>query len=524
MIFQLLSRLLLNRRKLFALKLTPVLLLFFGSLLSASCDRTTTDSVPVSSAKSHPSVSKAENFEGIHLNVLTLTKPLGATIEKRATEFESLTGARIEVKSAPYTELYQTIFNDLTTGKNQYDLLILTPNWMPDYIKSGYLKDLTEFVKSDRKLAWEDIAPFFRQYGHVYNNKVYSIPIDGNYHILYYRSDLLSKAGFDPPNTWDEYLKIAKHFHGQDLNGDGTADYGSCLAKKQGNVTYWAMWSIAASYIQSQGTQQGVFFNPETMEPMVNNKAFAKALDIYKATNEVGAPEEMQWGLNQGRQAFIAGRCALALDHGDIGTLALSSQSKITGNLGTAIMPGSTEVLDWKTGELVSCNKFTCPYAINGVNHAPFAATIGWAGAVNAAADEQVQSASYNFISYISQSVRSNLDVTKGDSGLNPYRLSQFADDQQWLKAGMTAPEASTYLGGIGGSINSPNVVLDLTIPQNYSYQRELLDGAVSDFLAGKIGRDEAMMRITQEWNTLTDQIGRDKQKASYRTSLGLDL
>jgi multiple sugar transport system substrate-binding protein len=87
----------------------------------------------------------------------------------------------------------------------------------------------------------------------------------------------------------------------------------------------------------------------------------------------------------------------------------------------------------------------------------------------------------------------------------------------------MTSEEVSTYLGAIGGSINSPNVVLDLTIPRNYNYQRELLDRAVSDFLANKSSRDETIARISQEWNTLTDNIGRDTQRKLYRTSLGLD-
>ncbi|MEL7036340.1 MAG: extracellular solute-binding protein [Cyanobacteria bacterium J06592_8] len=454
---------------------------------------------------------------------MTLTKPVGATVEKRAAEFEALTGAKITVKSADYTELYQTILNDLTTRTNQYDVMILKANWMPDYIESGYLKDLTDDVSNDPSLEWDDIASFFREYGHVYANKIYSIPIDGNYHLMYYRADLLSEAGFQPPNTWDEYLEIAKYFNGKDLNDDGEPDYGSCLPKKPGNVTYWAMWSIAASLLQSQGTQQGIFFNPDTMEPMVNNVAFAKALDIYKATNEYGSPDELEWGLNDGRQAFISGRCALALDHGDIGTLALLPESNIKDKLGTGIMPGSTEVLDWETGELVKCDKFTCPFAINGVNYAPFAAAIGWAGTINAAADPEVQAAGYAFLSYISQPVRSNLDVTDGQSGFNPYRISQFSDSEPWITAGMTPEVASTYLGAIGGTINSPNVVLDLTIPRNYNYQRELLDKAVSDFLAGKISRDEAMRQIAQDWNTLTDQVGREAQKASYRSSLGLD-
>jgi len=61
----------------------------------------------------------------------------------------------------------------------------------------------------------------------------------------------------------------------------------------------------------------------------------------------------------------------------------------------------------------------------------------------------------------------------------------------------MTPGVASTYLGAIRASLNSSNVVLDLTIPRNYNYQRELLDAAVSEFFAGKISRDEAMPMIT---------------------------
>ncbi|MDZ7952407.1 hypothetical protein [Nostoc sp. DedQUE09] len=38
-------------------------------------------------------------------------------------------------------------------------------------------------------------------------------------------------AGLTPPTNWNEYVAIAKQFHGKDLNGDGTPDYGSCMDK-----------------------------------------------------------------------------------------------------------------------------------------------------------------------------------------------------------------------------------------------------------------------------------------------------
>ena len=57
---------------------------------------------------------------------------------------------------------------------------------------------------------------------------------------------------------------------------------------------------------------------------------------------------------------------------------------------------------------------------MDGVNHAPFAAFGGWSGGVNAAADDAVKDAAYDFFSYVSQPEQSNADVTVGATGFNP--------------------------------------------------------------------------------------------------------
>src|SRR5439155_730095 len=80
------------------------------------------------------------------------------------------------------------------------------------------------------------------------------------FQMVYYRTDLLQKDGLQPPQTWDDYISIAQHFQGKDLNGDGKADYGSCLAMKRSAQSYWMYSSIASAFIQSQGTKQGAFF------------------------------------------------------------------------------------------------------------------------------------------------------------------------------------------------------------------------------------------------------------------------
>jgi multiple sugar transport system substrate-binding protein len=342
--------------------------------------------------------------------------------------------------------------------------------------------------------------------------------------MVYYRSDLLEQEGLDPPRTWDDYLAIAATFHGQDLNDDGEADYGSCIAKARAQQSYWWIISIAAPFIQSQGTSQGVFFDTETMAPAVNNEAFKRALEIYKETAEYGPPDELNLGVGDTRGLFTSGRCALSLDWGDIGTLAIDpDNSTVQDKVGAVITPGSTQVLDWATGELVDCDETTCPYAVDGVNYAPYASFGGWAGAVNAAADPLVKEATYAFFSYMCQPAQANEDVTIGRTGYNPYRFSQFLNRQLWVEGGMSPAAASNYLGAIEASLNSPNMVLDLRIPLNQRYQQVELDRVLAQYLAGELDTDQAAQEVSDAWEAITDEAGRDEQLAAYRATIGAE-
>lgn len=489
------------------------------SLITTSCNGFKLNVTKVESSQ-ETNAPTQQRFDGITMNVMTLDKPIGETVKRHARDFEKLTGAKIVVETASFGDVYKTILQDFTSGKNRYDIVVFVPQSIADFAEPGYLEKITERVKNDKALQWDDVAPFFRNFGASYKDEVYAIPLDGDYHILYYRTDLLKQAGLEPPATWDAYLAIAKRFQGKDLNGDRQPDYGSCIPKKRNHVGHWMLWSVAGSFLQSQGTQQGAFFDLKTMKPLINNEAFAKALDVYKQTGEYAPPNELSLSLTQMRDLFLTGRCALAIDWGDIGTLAISPGSKIVDKVGATILPGSTRVLDYQSGKLVACDKFTCPYAINGVNHAPHAALIGWTGAINAASSPIKKDAAYAFLSYVSQPVRANVDVTIGATGFNPYRISQFINQDAWVKAGLSPEATSKYLGGIGASLNSPNIVLDLTVPQNNRYQREILDAAVFDFLTGKINQSTAIKRIDKGWEDLTNTLGRDAQQTAYRNSL----
>jgi multiple sugar transport system substrate-binding protein len=122
----------------------------------------------------------------------------------------------------------------------------------------------------------------------------------------------------------------------------------------------------------------------------------------------------------------------------------------------------------------------------------------------------------------MSAPAQSNEDVTIGKTGFNPYRTSQFSNLDQWTKAGMSTEAANNYLGAIKASLQSPNMVLDLRIPQTAYYQQTSLDTNLANFLAGQQSASQTMAKISAEWNAKTDEIGRMSQLDTYKASLSV--
>jgi multiple sugar transport system substrate-binding protein len=481
-------------------------------------------SSPSGSASAEPSAaaSQGTKFKGISVNILTFNGPqVAEPLQRRAPDWEQLTGGHVNVVAVGFQTIYDKALLDASTKTNSFDGYVFDPQWLGDFVTPGYLLDITDRVSADSQLDWQDIGPFFRDFNATYNGKVYTIPLDGDFHMVYYRSDLLQKDGLKPPATWDDYMTIATKYNGQDLNGDGEPDYGSCIAKKKGAQSYWWIISIAAGLLQGKGTNEGAFFDTSNLNPLFGpNDAMTKALDMYAKTATVGPPDELNMDVGGTRGLFTTGRCALSMDWGDIGTLTPGTYAQ--DKTGATITPGWKEILDRSSGKLVACDGTTCPDTVDGVNYAPFASFGGWSGAINAASPKENQDAVYDFLSYMSAPAQSGIDVTLGKTGYNPYRTSHFSNIQPWIDAGLSQAAAENYLGAIKASLENKNMVLDMRIPLTKRYQQDVLDTAVSQYLAGELDAAGAEQAIADGWNAISDEAGKDAQLAAYVASLGV--
>ena len=264
-------------------------------------------------------------------------------MQRRAPDFEKLTGAKVQVITVPFSDLYNKLLTDFATGTNSYDAGVFAPQWMGDFIEPGYLEVLTERVNADAALKWDDIAPFFRDFSASYKGDIYTIPLDGDFQMAYYRTDLLKEAGLEPPKTWDDYLAIAEQ-----LQRQGPERRRQCRlrlvhlqeAQRPGLLVHPPRSPAISS--RARAPRQGAFFDAETMTPLIDNEGFRKALQIYIDSTKYGPPDEINLDVGDTRGLFTSGRCALTLDWGDIGTLAIDPKtSKVADKVGAVIIPGS---------------------------------------------------------------------------------------------------------------------------------------------------------------------------------------
>ncbi len=146
-------------------------------------------------AASASAAAPGTKFAGVNVNILTFNGPqVAEPLQRRAPDWAQLTGGHVNVVAVGFQTIYDKALLDASTGTNAFDAYVFNPQWLGDFAGPGYLLDLTDRVNSDAQLDWQDIGPFFRDFNSTYNGKVYTIPLDGDFHMVYYRKDILERT------------------------------------------------------------------------------------------------------------------------------------------------------------------------------------------------------------------------------------------------------------------------------------------------------------------------------------------
>ena len=165
-----------------------------------------------------------------------------------------------------------------------------------------------------------------------YFNKLYGYPVNSDGGMLYYRKDLLDKAGLKPPTTWDEMKETCKKVK---ADAGGELD---CFAGQ-----YQKYEGLTVNFAEAVNSAGGKIVG-EDGKPTVNTPEAQKGLSFLVDSFKDGTIPKgaITWQEEQGRQAFQDGKLIFHRNWPYVYSLAQKTDgsSKIAGKFGVAPLPG----------------------------------------------------------------------------------------------------------------------------------------------------------------------------------------
>ena len=314
------------------------------------------------------------------LKLLTSDQGLWAT--KAAEQFKKeRPDVEIEIiKLDGNTALFQNIINEAKSKTGLFDIFITPPHVMGDIVEEDGFADLTGFVQSSafRGEDWSDIFLGYRKWISQFQEKILLFPLDGDALSMFYRKDVLKEFGLQVPRTWDEYIAVANATHGKTFKNQTLT--GSCVGRMKGCAgAYWANL-VLSSMTQQKGMTSGSLFDTSNMKPLLG-EAFVQTLKWMETQASFGPENELEGCVGINQNNMNAGACVLTYNWGNNFMVHLREDTMFErgeAELGIAMTPGSTHVLDRTSMKLVRCDEELCSSGgiyyddIGWVNRAPY--------------------------------------------------------------------------------------------------------------------------------------------------------
>jgi multiple sugar transport system substrate-binding protein len=186
--------------------------------------------------------------------------------KKVETDFEAAnSGIDLKVEAQPWANREEKVAAAFS-GKKGPDVLLMIPDQIPQYVKSGSLEPVDDVVAPEKDKFLPAAIP-----GLTVEGKVYGAPIYHTVTTTMYNKTVLTKAGISkPPETWDEIKAAAPKLKAA---GFSTLDYSASPEATLNLNFYPLLWQAGGKVFAEDG--KSVTFN---QAPGLEALTFLKSL------------------------------------------------------------------------------------------------------------------------------------------------------------------------------------------------------------------------------------------------------
>ena len=230
----------------------------------------------------------------------------------------------LRLPEASNDQLAQLVAN-LQAKSDEYDVIDMDVIWTAEFASNGWIIPLPEsqFPLGEFLKPAVDTA--------MYQGRLYAVPDYSNADLLYYRKDILAKAGVQPPRTWGQLQRLAETVAPK----YGLYGYAGTFAPYEGLTVNFA------AAVQSAG---GSILSPDGTKVTVDSPQALRGLEfLVNGFAQGWIPKvALTYEEESSQAAFEAGKF-LFLDNWPDVYAALSVRSpdnKVYGKVGVAPLPG----------------------------------------------------------------------------------------------------------------------------------------------------------------------------------------
>ena len=244
-------------------------------------------------------------------------------------------GIRLQiVEGSNQTNLIEDLYTSaFLLGNSPYDLINMDVIWTPKFAAAGWLLDLTD------EFSEKDLAVFSDAdvNGGKYKKRLYRLPVRSDAGVLYYRKDLLEKAGFEPPKTFQDLVKISNAIQKQDQK-HGVARWGYVWQGQQ----YEGAAAMFVEVLQGFG---GFWVNPETLDVGLDRPEAVQAVKFLRSTvtDGISPPGVTNYIEEDTRRIFQNGQAVFLRSWPYVWPLANAEGSAVKGKIGIMPLVGTPE-------------------------------------------------------------------------------------------------------------------------------------------------------------------------------------
>ena len=423
---------------------------------------------------------------------LTLLIPTGSigNMTPYAEKWKNELGITLEFIEEPDEVVHTKGMQEAVARTGRYDVMMPTAMSYPDWIDSGVIYDLTDWVeKYNPELFHEEWGVVFPASHHaqLYNGRVAGLLNDGDQITLLCRDDYLQdadkKKAFEDqhgyplavPKTWTEYFNLAKFMHDPDNKFFGSLEYRS---------RYYVKWM----FMQRLMSKGRLYFDGD-MNPTFNSDEGLAALEDMLAVNPYLHPDSFSFTWSSNYNAFGRGEGFMNIvwPSGFKYSKAPSTGPATTGKIAATVMPADT----LKDGTLLYAGLFCWGY--------------GYAVSRYSANPELA----YAYAQWMTSPTISADAIPYLGGYSDPYRVNHMKQPTQRLIDTYSPPYLETLYN------NMVNTVPDFCLPGGFEYQ-DALDKEVHACMTGEKNPKDALDAAARSVERITRRIGKDKVKQSW--------